>query len=220
MLWSYSQAVELFLFLGAVLGISVSGAMAPGPVTAVTIAKGHDSSKEGLFIALGHGIVEVPLIIAIALGLSVVFKHPWWKFFIGIVGGGFLVYMGTTMIRDRHSMAAGEQKVAMGSLPAGAVTSMSNPYFFVWWATAGAALVTKSLTWGVIGVGLFIVAHWVVDLAWYWFLTFMTYHGKKALNPKIQSGVFACCGIFLVSFGLYFLLDGSGALEKLGTLLA
>jgi len=207
-------------FLGMVLSVSFSGAMAPGPVTAVTIAKGHKSGRAGIFIALGHGVVEVPLIIAIALGLSIIFKAPWWKFFIGVVGGGFLVWMGIGLIRDRKALGAGEKQVPYGSFQAGALTSMGNPYFFIWWATLGAALITQSLAWGVIGVAAFIVAHWSVDLFWYWLLTYMTHRGKSIMKPAVQGGIFAVCGILLTSFGAYFFLDGSGALERLWALLA
>jgi threonine/homoserine/homoserine lactone efflux protein len=210
------KIAELAFFLGTVFLISITGAMLPGPVTAVTIAKGHGSSRAGVFIALGHGLVEVPLILAIAFGLSVIFQYPWWKFAIGVVGGGFLVWMGIGLIRDRKALGAGEKTVPYGSFQAGALTSMSNPGFFIWWATVGAVLVTKSLMWGAIGVALFIIVHWSVDLIWYWLLTFMTHHGKKIMSPKVQGGVFAVCGILLVSFGAYFVLDGSGALERLG----
>jgi len=30
-----------------------------------------------------------------------------------------------------------------------------NPYFFVWWATVGAALVVKAAAWGIAGLILF-----------------------------------------------------------------
>ena len=209
----------LIFFLGTVFFISATGAMAPGPVTAVTIAKGHSSSRAGVLIAFGHGAVEIPLIIAIALGLSVVFKQPWWKFFIGVTGGATLVWMGIGMIRDRKALGAGEKNVPYGGFRAGALTSVSNPYFFIWWATVGATLITRSLAWRIYGVILMTAVHWSVDLIWYWLLTFMTHHGKSIISPKLQSGVFAACGILLVSFGAYFFLDGSGALERLGALL-
>ena len=39
--------------------------MAPGPVTAVTISKGNESPHAGGLVAVGHGVVEFPLMIAL-----------------------------------------------------------------------------------------------------------------------------------------------------------
>ncbi|MDY6966328.1 MAG: LysE family transporter [Halobacteriota archaeon] len=44
--------------------------MAPGPVTAVTIGEGSKSPHAGAFVAIGHGIVEFPLMIAIFYGFG------------------------------------------------------------------------------------------------------------------------------------------------------
>ena len=60
--------MELVLFLGKVIMISLSGVMAPGPVTAVVIASGARNRYAGILMALGHGIVEFPLMIVIVLG--------------------------------------------------------------------------------------------------------------------------------------------------------
>jgi len=57
------MALLNFLFTAVV--ISLSGVMAPGPITAVTIGKGSKSPYAGALIAIGHGIVEFPLMVAI-----------------------------------------------------------------------------------------------------------------------------------------------------------
>ena len=50
-------------FLLAVVGISLSGVMAPGPITAATLAAGARSRHAGTLIALEHAIIEIPLIL-------------------------------------------------------------------------------------------------------------------------------------------------------------
>ena len=57
----------LLLFLGQVVVISLSGVMAPGPVTAAAIGMGARSRYAGMLLAIGHGIVEFPLMILIVL---------------------------------------------------------------------------------------------------------------------------------------------------------
>lgn len=51
--------------------ISLSGVMAPGPLTTVTVGKGSRSPHAGGLVAIGHGIVEFPLMIFIFYGLGV-----------------------------------------------------------------------------------------------------------------------------------------------------
>jgi len=212
----YLESAHIVLFLFGAFVISLSGALMPGPLTAAAIAKGQKSRNAGVLVALGHGAIEIPLIILIALGLSNFFREPLWKIFIGVVGGIVLTWMGVGMIRDRAALSEGRKPFPFGSMRAGLITTVSNPYFFIWWATIGAVLITKSLTWGVIGITLFAVVHWSSDLFWIWMLSQMSHRGKKVMSPGVQSTIFAVCGIILVAFGLYFLIDGSGIIRFIG----
>ena len=58
------------MFLASVLLISLSGVLMPGPLFAVTIQKAAKSKISGALIAVGHGIVEFPLMFAIFFILS------------------------------------------------------------------------------------------------------------------------------------------------------
>ncbi|GAH55236.1 unnamed protein product, partial [marine sediment metagenome] len=60
---------SLGLFLFSAVGISLTGVMLPGPLTAATIAKGYGDKNAGALIAVGHAVIEIPLIAAIYLGL-------------------------------------------------------------------------------------------------------------------------------------------------------
>ena len=51
--------VDLLSFLLSVVFVSLSGVMMPGPVFAVTVAKGYRSKVAGVLIALGHGAIAV-----------------------------------------------------------------------------------------------------------------------------------------------------------------
>ena len=53
---------SLSLFLLTAAGISLTGVMLPGPMTAATIAKGYSDKHAGAWIAAGHAVVEVPII--------------------------------------------------------------------------------------------------------------------------------------------------------------
>ena len=91
--------VPLFLF--SVVIISLSGVMMPGPVMAVTIAKGRKSGNAGALIALGHGIIEIPLMVIIYLGFAQFFTDDAVRRLIGLIGGLMLGYMGIQMFKVR-----------------------------------------------------------------------------------------------------------------------
>ena len=57
-------------FLGSVAVISLSGVMMPGPMFAVTVAKSYKSQSAGIKIALGHALVEIPVMLLIYFGLA------------------------------------------------------------------------------------------------------------------------------------------------------
>src|SRR5512145_647809 len=95
--------MALVLFLINVIGISLSGVMAPGPVSAATLAHGARSRWAGSWIAVGHGILEIPLIYLLMIGLAPYLKTDAFKIVVGLVGGAFLLWMAYGMIRQaRH----------------------------------------------------------------------------------------------------------------------
>ena len=61
---------DFYLFLASVVLISLTGVMMPGPLFAVTIKKAAKRKTAGLFISLGHGIVEFPIMVAIYYGIT------------------------------------------------------------------------------------------------------------------------------------------------------
>ena len=61
--------------LQAVL-ISLSGVMAPGPLSAAIVGQGRRSPHAGALVALGHGIVEFPLMAVILIGFTAWLDAP------------------------------------------------------------------------------------------------------------------------------------------------
>ena len=68
--------------------------MAPGPVTAAAIAIGQRSRYAGVLIAVGHAIIEFPLMILIVLGMGALFESTKTQMAVGLAGGVFLLMMG------------------------------------------------------------------------------------------------------------------------------
>lgn len=197
----------IFSFLLQTVFISFSGVLAPGPVTAVTVGKGSRNPHAGALISLGHGIVEFPLMFLIFLGFDSVIDIPHIREIIGIAGGTFLFWMGMGILRSLK-VAEIESRIEKKSpIVAGAFLSLGNPYFIVWWATVGAALIMRSADFGFLWFGVFAIVHWLCDFVWLCFLSFLSYKGGSFFGKKFQKGIFLVCGVFLFFLGGKFIFD-------------
>ena len=138
--------------------IGLSGALMPGPVLTVTISQvASRGFWAGPLIVLGHGILELSLVAAVALGLGRILTLGPVIGTIAIVGGIFLVYLGYDILRSLKGLSlslqarAGGRKIVDHPVMAGILTSLSNPYWTIWWATIGLGYIALSRQLGRIG---------------------------------------------------------------------
>jgi threonine/homoserine/homoserine lactone efflux protein len=187
--------------------ISLSGVMAPGPVTTVTIGKGSKSSHAGALVAIGHGIVELPLMLLMFYGLGNLVQGRGAQAVIALLGGLGLVWLGVDMLRSVREVDASPREDTHSPMLAGLLLSLGNPYFLVWWATVGAALISRSLQFGWAGFLAFALVHWSCDLLWSDFLSWLAFRGGQFFGQRFQKGAFALCGAFLLLFSARSILD-------------
>jgi threonine/homoserine/homoserine lactone efflux protein len=195
-------------FLLQVLLVSLTGVMAPGPITAVTVAKGNESPHAGAAVAAGHGIVEIPLMVAIFYGFGRLLELQYVKASIALAGGIFLAVMAVSMIRSIRHAELGSNRYTRSSLVTGIILSIGNPYFLIWWATVGAALIMLSVSFGTAGFLSFAALHLVCDLIWLYFLSTLSFKGGQFFGKVFQKVIFAGCGAFLVFLSVKFIIDG------------
>jgi len=203
--------MSFFGFLLEAALVSASGVLAPGPMTAVTVGKGSDSPYAGSLIAVGHGLVELPLILLVSYGLGRWLALGAVRIAIGLLGGMFLLAMGFSMLRSLGRLAFGSSQHARSPLVAGALLSIGNPYFLVWWATVGAAMVVRAVAFGVWGLAAFALLHWLCDFAWCTLLSVLSFRGGRLFGRRLQVVLFASCGVALLFFGGKFILQGMRA---------
>lgn len=198
------------LFLLEAAFISLSGVMAPGPITTVTVGKGSTSPRAGALIAVGHGIVEFPLMIAVFYGVGRLFALPYVKVGIAVVGSAFLLMMGVGMLRSARQTTVVDGQETRSPLVAGILLTAGNPYFLIWWATVGATLIARSMAFGVLGFAIFAVVHWLCDLTWDSFLSVLSFKGGQFFGKSFQKVVFAVCGVALIFFSGKLAWDAVG----------
>ena len=78
---------NFYFFLFSVVLKSLSGVLLPGPLFVATLEKAAKSKSAGLLIAIGHGIVEFPLMFLIYYWLSQFLIPDFVPITVGLVGG-------------------------------------------------------------------------------------------------------------------------------------
>ena len=205
--------IETVLFALTSFGVGLSGALVPGPMLTVTIS---DSVKKGFkagpLVILGHFITEFGIMIAILAGLGYIIGSQTAVFIIGTVGGLVLIFMGYNISKQDQTLSdiknENYKSQKYGSIMEGIITSLSNPFFYIWWATVGCAFMFKGLELaGIVGLLGFIIGHWSADFSWFAIVSFFSSRGSKIMNDKTYKSIMMICGIFLVLLGTYFILS-------------
>jgi len=171
----------------------------------------------GPLVVLGHGLLELVLVAAISLGFGTLLTYSPVQGTIGLVGGAALLAMGGSMVIGARKAALAfdslnGRKVTNNPVLGGILTSLSNPYWTLWWATVGLTYITLSREYGIFGLIFFYIGHILSDLGWFSTVSAATNLGKKFISDKVFQVIIAVCGIALFGFGVYF---GYSGLKKL-----
>lgn len=206
--------MNLPLLFASAFVVALSGALMPGPLLAVTL--GHSPRfgwTFGPLAILGHAILELGLISMVFLGAGPLLKSSGVQAAVGLAGGAILVWMGWGMLSMARS-GGGQEKsftgTGTGSRPVflGIVTSVSNPYWTLWWATVGLAYLTVAARSGPIGITVFFLGHISGDLAWYTLVSWGAAKGMQFTGTRIYSGILYLCSVILVVLGVWFVWYG------------
>jgi threonine/homoserine/homoserine lactone efflux protein len=198
--------------MAEVVGVTASGALAPGPLFVKNISEGTKSgAKSGFLFAIGHTVVELSLVVVLALGLFAFVDQPAVKLVIGVAGGLALLVFGLMQIRESVSSKPVEmrkEKTALKShLLVGTVFTGLNPYFVLWWLIPGAKLIFDALILGSwAGVFLMYITHVWMDYAWLTGTAYLAGRGTKFVNRKGYRIVLLLFGLILIGFAVYFLV--------------
>ena len=226
--------------LAAIFGssflVSLTGALSPGPLTTLAVREGvRRGFWSGPLLAMGHGAIELALVVGLALGLNQVFDNDAVAAAIALVGGLFLLWLGWQVVRTapRQELAItpaspSEASSATPRLPAhgeaspaaprvhslraagalatmGVAMSLSNPFWFVWWASIGSAYIVQALDQGAAGVASFYGGHVLADLGWLSLIAFALTTGRRLMTRWAYRSVLMGCGAFLLGLGVWFL---------------
>lgn len=215
--------------------VGLSGAITPGPLLSVVVAgTARYGFYRGMLAVAGHGIMELLVVALFLMGAGGVLAADRVAPFIAFGGGSVLLWMGYGMVSagyrggTRLGKFSGDDPLVVESpdpgvsgivterprrstLVDGVVASVSNPYWFLWWATIGSGYISIALRSGGIGpfnALFFYVGHILSDFAWYAVVGLAIVGGRRFLSDAVYRVMVGCCGLFLVGMAVYFVFSG------------
>jgi len=205
--------MDVLNFVATIILITASGALAPGPLFFATISHGAKSgARSGLIFSVAHTLVEFTLVMLFALGLLTVANRPLVKLMTGFIGGLFLLVIGILQIRSSFKSKSenieSKEVKTKGLMLIGLAFTGLNPFFIVWWLTAGANLILISLEFAALpGVVFMYICHVWMDYAWLTLVAHFAKMGTNIVGLKGYRVIMTIFGFALVYYGLIFFKD-------------
>lgn len=230
--------MQLFEIFSLSFLVGLTGAMSPGPLLTYTIYKSIQVKRSylvGIFICIGHAILEFSLILILLIGMGPFISNTYVVIGIGLFGGGVLVFFGVSLLRDVRSQKIDFsflipdnnsnaelvepeyseritnrlQHISKHPIIGGVLVSMSNPYWWVWWAGIGLVFMTQfSVTlsnqpafWA------FFLGHELGDFAWYVSIAIALGFSQEFMTKKLYTLIIVCCSFFMIGFGLFLAIS-------------
>ena len=202
--------IQFFEFAILVIIVSVSGVMAPGPLFAANVAYGLKGGvKTGIKMAIGHTIVELPLVILLGIGVFSLEIFPEFRTIISILGAITLFVFATIQIKTvlrKEKIKISNPK--QGPLIAGILLSALNPFFIIWWLAIGFKLISDAMIlWSFVGILIMFVLHIWMDFVWLGAVSFFASKSSGILSNRNYKVLMLGISGMLVYFGITFLIE-------------
>ena len=197
-------------FAVLVIIISASGVMSPGPLFAANITYGlREGFRSGIKIAIGHSIVELPLVILLGIGVFSLEIFPEFRVIISIFGAITLFGFAGIQIKSIFKKNANISiKPKHGPIITGILFSALNPFFIIWWLTIGFKLISDAmLIWAFAGILIVFVLHIWMDFVWLGMVAFFASKSVKIISNKNYKIMVAGLSLILIYFGIIFLTE-------------
>ncbi len=208
--------MELISIFFSSIIIAFSGAMMPGPLLTVTISEStHRGFMAGPLLIIGHGILEIALIIALLFGLAPLFNSQLFFLIIAFSGSAIMLWMAWGMFKSIPNLTISNNRDVERKnnlLLTGIIMSLANPYWTIWWATIGLGYIIFAQQYGLIGIAIFFIGHILGDFIWYSAISFAVSKGKKLFTDKVYRILIAICASFLLLFSIYLIFKGIKAI--------
>jgi threonine/homoserine/homoserine lactone efflux protein len=212
--------MDLLGFGAQIVFTSASGVISPGPLFFANLVYG---SKQGIYsgikMAYGHTIVELPLIIILASGLSAfssITTSNLVSKLISLSGGIVILVFSAVQIVAFLKKKNGEKNIYFNTdnkkdpFIIGSILSALNPFFILWWLTAGLKLISDSLELYGFAMGIIVVFsfHIWMDYSWLTVTAHLISRGTLIFRSKYYPILLLALNAALIYYGIYFIVTG------------
>ncbi len=201
---------QILEFAIIVIAISASGVMAPGPLFTANVSYGiREGTRSGIKMAIGHTIVEFPLVILLGVGVFSLEVFPEFRTIISIFGAITLFAFATLQIKTvLQNKEHNKSKPKYGPLVTGIALSALNPFFIIWWLTIGFKLISDAMMiWAFSGILVVFFLHIWMDFVWLGGVSFLASKSSRILSNRNYKVLMVGLSSMLVYFGITFLTD-------------
>jgi threonine/homoserine/homoserine lactone efflux protein len=226
--------MDIIEFSMHVILLSASGVLSPGPLFLANLFYGSkEGVRSGIKIALGHTIIELPLILIISQGLigfSFIIVEDEGLRIIGVIGGVAIIIFSCvhingiirklTIASTMPKANSGKDgtlsllkklasKTKGGPLFAGIAFTALNPFFISWWLTVGLKLISDSVYIFGFKEGVFILfsSHIWMDYAWLSVTAYLVSKGRTLLKGSLYNLFLLSISFILIFYGLWLVLE-------------
>ncbi|MDW0193097.1 MAG: LysE family transporter [Nitrososphaeraceae archaeon] len=197
--------------------VSVSGVFYPGPLLFANLALSkYGGFWSGIKIAIGHTIIELPVIILLSLPFVVLspinLTFSTTKI-ITFIAGAFLIVFGILyVVRTIRTRGSPNSAINISWIEnpylAGIMFTSLNPFFIVWWTTVGVKLISDSISLlgHPAGIAFLFFAHIWMDYAWLGLSSYLASRGFNIIRSEYHKYITILLTVPLFYYGIYFIL--------------
>jgi threonine/homoserine/homoserine lactone efflux protein len=197
--------------------VSVSGVFSPGPLLFANLALSkYGGFWSGIKIAVGHTIIELPVIILLSLPfvvLSPINLNFSTTKIITFIAGAFLIVFGILyVVRTIRTTGSPNSAINTSRIEnpylAGIIFTSLNPFFIVWWTTVGVKLISNSISLlgHPAGIAFLFFAHIWMDYAWLGLSSYLASRGFNIIRSEYHKYITIILTVPLFYYGIYFIL--------------
>jgi threonine/homoserine/homoserine lactone efflux protein len=221
--------MTLPVIFGVAFATGFSGAATPGSLLFMVIQKAVQFGwLAGPVMMIGHGVLELVAVILLTTGLIRYARANAVRGAIGVVGGLVLLLLAylsfgispKAVTQAMAGAAGGAAGAAVGPrqvvelVGLGAAMSVTNPYWWLWWATIGTAHIGWATRRGRAGGGTYLTGHVLADVVWYSAISIALGLGQAFLSHGVLRGIYVGSAVFLAAMGLMFVAAGARSLAR------
>lgn len=200
-----------------IIFVSVSGVLSPGPLFFANLVLSKNGGFwSGVKIAIGHTIVELPVIILYSIPLIIFSSQNVTLSIIKVIsfiGGISLIafaipYVIRAVGKNDNSRYIVKSSRIENPVLAGILFTGINPFFFIWWVTVGVKLISDSvaLLGYPLGIAFLFLVHVWMDYAWLGLSSYFASRGIKVMRSQYHKFIIVLLTVPLFYYGINFTL--------------